>query len=88
MIRQTKLNKFLIKNLNRYILAGTMPAKNRKNWFLVIHLANTAKTHSSIKVHAYKKRTKIVLLNSAYVDRRCHFYFRAIIDHIKSRSVP
>ena len=39
-----------------------MPAKNRKNWFLVIHLANTAKMHSSIKVHVYKKRTKIVRL--------------------------
>jgi hypothetical protein len=33
------------------ILAGTMPAKNSKNWFLVIHLANSYKIARSIKVH-------------------------------------
>ncbi len=39
-----------------------MPAKNRGNWFLVIHLANIAKIHSPKKEHAHKKRTKIVRL--------------------------
>ena len=44
-----------------------MPAKNSKNWFLVIHLANTAKIHSTKKEHAYKKCTLIVQFQTGVV---------------------
>ncbi len=55
-----KLIETITTNFSFVILAGTMPAKNSKKRYLVIHLANMHNIACAINVRAPKKCTIIV----------------------------